>query len=96
MVMALVREMPVAPLAELIGETDMRVWRIVHHYVDAAVAGQDLSFVKRVGIDETSSRRGQDYVSVFADLDERRAVFVTEGRDQVAVHLPGPGGAGIR
>jgi transposase len=85
LVMALVREMPVAPLAELIGESDMRVWRIVHHYVDAAVAGQDLSFVKRVGIDETSSRRGQDYVSVFADLDERRAVFVTEGRDQATV-----------
>jgi transposase len=85
LVMALVREMPVAPVAELIGETDMRVWRIVHHYVDAAVEAQDLSFVKRVGIDETSSRRGQSYVSVFADLDERRAVFVAEGRDQATV-----------
>jgi len=85
LVMALVKEMPVAPLAELIGESDMRVWRIVHHYVDRAVAGQDLSGVERVGIDETSSRRGQHYVSVFADLDERRAVFVTEGRDQATV-----------
>jgi len=85
LVMALVREMPVAPLAELIGETDMRVWRIVHHYVDEAVDAQDLSRVVRVGIDETSSRRGQHYVSVFADLDERRAVFVSEGRDQATV-----------
>jgi transposase len=85
LVMALVKEMPVAPVAELIGETDMRVWRIVHHYVDQAVAAQDLSFVKRVGIDETSSKRGQDYVSVFADLDERRAVFACEGRDQATV-----------
>jgi transposase len=85
LVMALVKEMPVAPVAALIGESDMRVWRIVHHYVDQAVEAQDLSGTERVGIDETSSKRGQDYVSVFADLDERRAVYVTEGRDQGTV-----------
>jgi transposase len=43
------------------------------------------SGVKRVGIDETSSRRGHEYVSVFADLDERRGVFVVEGRDHETV-----------
>jgi transposase len=85
LVMALVKEMPVAAVAELIGESDMRVWRVLHHYVDAAVDAQDLSRLERLGIDETSSRRGQDYVSVFADLDERRAVFAVEGRDQATV-----------
>jgi transposase len=85
LVMALVKEMPVAAVAALIGKTDMRVWRIVHHYVDQAVEAQDLWGLERAGIDETSSRRGQDYVSVFADLDERRAVYVTEGRDQGTV-----------
>jgi transposase len=85
LVMALVKEMPVAAVGELIGESDMRVWRIVHHYVDAAVEAQDLSGLERVGVDETSSRRGHKYVSVFADLDERRAVYVTEGRDQRTV-----------
>jgi transposase len=85
LVMALVKEMPVAAVAALIGEEDKRIWRIVHHYVDLAVEAQDLSGVERAGIDETSSRRGQNYVSVFADLDERRAVYVTEGRDQGTV-----------
>ena len=85
LVMALVKEMPVAAVAELIGESDMRIWRIVHHYVDRAVDAQDLSGLERVGIDETSARRGHKYVSVFADLDERRAVYVTEGRDQGTV-----------
>jgi transposase len=85
LVMAMVREMPVATLAGLVGESDMRIWRIVHHYVDLAVDAQNLEGVKRVGIDETSSRRGQDYVSVFADLDERRGVFVVEGRDHETV-----------
>ena len=85
LVMAMVGEMPVATLAGLVGESDMRIWRIVHHYVDRAVEAQNLEGVERVGIDETSSRRGHDYVSVFADLDERRGVFVVEGRDHETV-----------
>jgi len=32
-------------------------------------------------MDETSARRGQDYVSVFMDLDAPKVVFATEGRD---------------
>jgi transposase len=85
LVMAMVAEMPVASVAGLVGESDMRVWRIVHYYVDRAVEAQSLEGVRRVGIDETSSRRGHEYVSVFADLDERRAVFVVEGRDHETV-----------
>ena len=85
LVMALVREMPVKAVGGLVGEHDTRVWRIVHHYVDEAVGAQDLSGVERLGIDDTSFRRGQSYVTVFADLDERRAVFVSEGRDQGTV-----------
>ncbi len=66
LVMAMVAEMPVATLAALVGEDDMRIWRVVHHDVDEAVETQNLSGVERVGIDETSSRRGHEYVSVFA------------------------------
>lgn len=64
-----------------------------------AVEPQELSGIERQGIDDTSFRRGQSYVSVFADLDpsERRAVFVAEGRDQQTVEqfagfLAGHGG----
>jgi transposase len=85
LVMAMVAEMPVKALAGLVGEHDKRIWRIVHHYVDEAVESQDLATVERVGIDETSSRRGHEYVTVFADLDERRGVFVVEGRDHETV-----------
>jgi len=80
LVMAMAREMPVRAVAGLVGEHDTRIWRVVHHYVGEARAGQDLSQVERVGVDETSNKRGQDYVSVFADLDRPRAIFATEGR----------------
>ena len=87
MVMAMAKEMPVKALAGLVGEEDKRIWRIVHHYVDQAVDAQNLAETEQVGIDDTSFRRGQDYVTVFCDLDpsERRAVFVTEGRDAQTV-----------
>ena len=55
----MVKEMPVRAVAKLVGEHDTRVWRVVHHYVDAARAGQDLSEVERVGVDETSFGRAR-------------------------------------
>ncbi len=85
LIMAMVKEMPVKAVAGLVGEYDKRIWRVVHHYVDQAVEAQNLQGVERVGIDETSSRRGHEYVSVFADLDQRRGVFVVEGKDHQTV-----------
>jgi len=87
LVMALVKEMPVAAVGKLVGEHDTKIWRVVHHYVDRAVEAQDLSAMQELGIDDTSFRRGQSYMSVFCDLgpSERRAVFVAEGRGQETV-----------
>ncbi len=81
LLMAMVAEMPVRAVADLVGENDTRVWRVLHHYVEEARADLDLSGVERLGVDETSNKRGQDYVSIFADLDQSRAIFATEGRD---------------
>jgi len=67
------------------GEHDTRLWRVIHHYVDQAVALRDDGSVKRVGIDETSSRRGHNYISLFVDLDVPRVLFATEGKDASTV-----------
>lgn len=74
-------EMPVAPLARMARVHDTRVWRVLEHHVGVARSKLDFSGVTRVGVDETSARRGQDYVSLFMDLDARRVMFATEGRD---------------
>jgi transposase len=85
LVMFLVREMPVKAAATLLGEHDTRIWRVLDHYVQSARAQADYSEVKRVGIDETSARRGQDYISLFFDLDQRRLLFGTGGKDHETV-----------
>jgi transposase len=81
LVMMLVREMPVAAVARIVGEHDTRLWRILKHHVGEARAEADYSEVRAVGLDETASRRGHNYITLFADLDEGRLLYATEGRD---------------
>ena len=75
------REMPMAALARMAHEHDTRIWRVVEHHVGVARAGLDFSEVTTLGVDETSSRRGHDYVSIFMDVDNPRVLFATPGRD---------------
>ncbi|MFC1529090.1 ISL3 family transposase [Gemmatimonadota bacterium] len=84
-VMALVKEMPVKAAARQVGEQDTRIWRILNHYVEQARDQADFSGVTHVGIDETSSRKRHNYISVFVDLAESRVLYATEGRSATAV-----------
>jgi len=81
LVMTMVQAMPVAVVARIVGEWDTRLWRIIHHYVEAARERADHCAVARVAFDETASRRGHNYVSLFVDLACRRVLFVAEGKD---------------
>jgi len=53
---------------------------ICRRYVDLAVAGVDLSALTNLAIDETSYRRGHSYLTLVADADARKVVFVSKGR----------------
>jgi transposase len=99
--MALAMHLPIAVAAGFLKITDQRLWRVVFHYVDAAVARMDLSGVTRVCIDETAAKRGQDYITLVVDIDGRRVVFVADGRSadtvrQFADHLEARGGDASR
>jgi transposase len=81
MVMTMISAMPVKAVARMVGEHDTRLWRVVHHYVDAARARLDASDVTRVAIDETAAQRGHNYITLCVDIDQARVLFATEGRD---------------
>jgi transposase len=53
--------------------------------VEAAHVAADWSQVSSIAIDETSSRRGRCYVSVFLDAKTHRLLYVAEGRTSLAV-----------
>jgi transposase len=89
--------LPVRQAAQMLRVRDMQLWRRIEHYVAQARAKQDMSKVRLVGIDETSLKRGQDYITVVHDLDAKRLLFATPGREhgtleQFAVDLAAHGG----
>lgn len=85
LLLTLCKEIPVAKVAQLVGEHDTRVWRMLHHYIDKARSKVDFSQVMRVGMDETSSKRGHQYITLFCDMDKRNLLFATEGKDSATV-----------
>lgn len=96
--------MPVSRIASLVDCHDTRLWRLICAAVAAARGRLDLSGVEAVGIDETSCRRGHDYVTSFVDADRARVAFCTHGRDAATVaafaddlsaHGGDPGAVGV-
>ena len=80
LVLMLAQQMPFAAVARTIGESWHRVHAICRRYVDLALAGADLSGLSSLTIDETSYRRGHSYLTLVADADARKVVFVSKGR----------------
>jgi transposase len=81
LILTLCREMTFAAVARLVNLSWHRVHAICERYVDLTVAQADFSEIKRLAVDETSRAKGHDYISVFADAEERKVIFVTEGKD---------------
>ena len=79
--LTLMREMPVKKAGEILGETDQRMWRMLHAHVQAARSQADWSEVVWIGADEMNRKKGHNYVTVFADLLQKRVLFGTEGKD---------------
>jgi transposase len=85
LVMLLSAEMPVEGIADLLGETDTRLWRVLIYYVEQAQAKRDWSKVRRIAVDETSARRGHRYVTNVLDCDGRGLLLMLEGRSAQAL-----------
>ena len=74
-------QMPFAAVSRIVGESPHRVLAVCEKYVQMACGLADHSDVTTLAIDETSRARGHSYVTLAADADARRVLFVTEGRD---------------
>jgi len=85
LILELCRNMPVATVGKIIHESDDKLWRILGKYIDESREQSDYSIVSKVGIDETSRAKGHDYVSLFVDLEEKRTLFITEGKGSETV-----------
>jgi transposase len=80
LILMLAQQMPFAAVARIVGESAHRVLAVCERYVSIALGLADFSEVTTLAIDETSRARGHDYVTLAADAQARRVLFVTEGR----------------
>jgi len=85
----------VAEAARVMGENAHRLWRVLFYHVDKAHQAIDVSTVQQLTVDETSVRRGHEYVTVVCEPGQKnprrptRVLFVTEGKDAAAVQQAG-------
>ena len=80
LIMILAPDMPVKAIAELLGEHDTRLWRVIDHYVKNARKREQYFDVNRIAIDEASRKREHHYVSIVADIDTSKVIFATKGK----------------
>ena len=79
--MALIeREMPVNRVAEILGVNPQRVWAVFNHWIGKAREADNPSAITRLGVDETSSRKGHKYVTLGVDLETSRVIHACEGK----------------
>ena len=74
------REMPVNRVAEILGVNPHRIWTIFNYWIDKARTADKPSKITKLGVDETSSKKGHKYVTLGVDLDEARVIHVTVGK----------------
>ena len=77
-VMLLCREMTFSGVARITRLSVHRVMTLCKRYVNTAVSAADNSEVRRLAIDETSRAKGHEYVTLFADADERKVLYVPQ------------------
>lgn len=87
--------MTVAEVGRVLVETAHRIWRVLFHHVGRALGHRDLSRVRELTVDETSVRRGHEYVTVMCEpargargrcpAQTTRVLAVSEGKDAQAV-----------
>ena len=84
--LSMCQELPVAHAARHLRTSAKRLWQRIDHYVSQARERDDMSQVRQIGIDETSLKKGHEYITVVHDLQAKRLLFGESGRDSQCVH----------
>lgn len=81
LLLQLLKCMAVKQVETLCKVDDDKLWSLVRRYVEDARKVLDMSMLQTLGVDETSIRKGHNYVTLFVDIEKSQTLFVTEGKD---------------
>lgn len=85
LILQLSSHMPVNNVSKLTGISNFRLWELLKKYVSLTLEQADYAALEVVGMDETSSRKRHDYITLFVDLKERKVIFITRGKSNQTV-----------
>lgn len=78
-------EMPVNKVAKVVNENAHRLWTIFNYWIKGAYKADKTKAPRILGIDETSQKKGHDYVTVAVDIDESKVIHVTKGKGKETI-----------
>jgi transposase len=73
-------EMPVNKVAKVVKVYPNRLWNVFNYWISKAHKQDIIEDLDKIGFDETSVRKGHDYITTMVDLNTRRVLFATEGK----------------
>ena len=73
--------MPVNKAAKIMGVYPNRLWTIFNYWISKAHNADEIEDLEQVGFDETSTKKGHNYVTTMVDLNQRRVLYATPGKD---------------
>lgn len=92
--LTMAKVLPVTEVSKQSGVSQDRIWHLIRSRVDEAWNQTDWKSLKRLGVDETSTRKGHRYGTAFLEIDGRetargqgsskvaRLLFFTPGKDK--------------
>jgi len=86
LILRLCSHMPVHQVGKMLGLHDGRLWHVLDGYVFKGQLQSDFSDVRQIGVDETSYKKGHDYISLFVDLEKRRTIHISDGKGHQTFH----------
>jgi transposase len=86
-IISLAHSMQISQIAKNLAITDKRIWRVIEYQVNEALKNNVYSTITCFGVDETSRKKGHEYITVFADLLTGKVLFVCKGKDAETLKL---------
>ncbi len=74
-------EMPVNKVGKVLKVVPNRLWRMFDFWIERAHNADEINKINQLGYDETSMRKGHNYITTTVDIKERRVLYASEGKD---------------
>ena len=73
-------EMPVNKVAKLLQVYPARIWNVFDYWISIAHKEDVIDSLTKIGFDETSVKKGHNYITHMVDLEQKRVLFACEGK----------------